>query len=183
MKHIICLRCFFYLETVNVPYQQFCERYAAGCYDLDRLKECYNGDLTEEELEMERQHDHIFDRANNKPVLDMIKSVTTNYKGQPKNCKDENSEFKLSSYRYQLIGHNASGFDNAIVLSSLPKEYTGKNMKIKKTSRRRLNLGCRVGTVYEDDKELPQYMITVCSKVHISGSLKKIRKNTMSNHN
>ena len=27
----------FDLETVNVPYQEFCETYAAGCYHLDRL--------------------------------------------------------------------------------------------------------------------------------------------------
>ena len=28
----------FDLETVNVPYQEFCEAYGAGCYHLDRLK-------------------------------------------------------------------------------------------------------------------------------------------------
>ena len=166
----------FDLETVNVPYQEFCETYATGCYHLDRLKECYNGDLTEEELEIERQHVHIFDRANNNPALDMIKYITTNYKGKPKYFKDKNGEFKISSYRYQLIGHNASGFDNAIVLNSLPKEYTDKNMKIIKTSRGFLKLSFRVGTVYEDDKEIPQYMKFVCSKVHIFGSLTKIQK-------
>ena len=74
----------FDLETVNVPYREFCQTYAAGCYHLDRLNECYNGDLTEEELEIERQHVHIFDRANNNPVLDMVKFITTNYKGKPK---------------------------------------------------------------------------------------------------
>ena len=84
--------------------------------------------MTEEELAIETQHVHIFDHANNNPVLDMIKYITTNYKGKPKYSKDKNGEFKMSSYRYQLIGHNASGFDNAIVLNSLPKEYTDKNM-------------------------------------------------------
>ena len=132
--------------------------------------------MTEEELAIERQHVHIFDHANNDPVLDMIKYITTNYKGKPKYSRDKNGEFKMSSYRYQLIGHNASGFDNAIVLNSLPKEYTDKNMKIIKTSRGFLKLSFRVGTVYEDDKEIPQYMKFVCSKVHISGSLKKIQK-------
>ena len=88
------------LETVNVPYQEFCEKYAAGCYQLDRLKECYNGDLTEEELEIERRHVDIFDRANNNPVLDMIKYITTDYKGKPKFFKDKNGEFKISFYRY-----------------------------------------------------------------------------------
>ena len=33
---------------------------------------------------------------------------------------------KFSSYKYQMVvvGHNASGFDNHSVLSSLPKSYT-----------------------------------------------------------
>ena len=166
----------FDLETVNVPYQEFCEAYAAGCYHLDRLKECYNGDLDEKELEIERQHVHIFDRVNKNPVLYMIKYITTNYKGKPKYFKDKNGDFKISSYRYQLIGHNASGFDNAIVLNSLSKESTNKNTKIILTSRGFLKISFKVGTVYEDDREIPQKMKFVCSKVHISGSLKKIQK-------
>ena len=122
------------LETVNVSYQEICEVYAAGCYHLDRLKECYNDDLTEEQLETERQHVHIFDRTNNNPVLGMIKYIIKIYKGKPKSFKDKNDEFKISSYKYQLIGHNARGFDKAVVLNSLPKEYTNKNLKIIKTS-------------------------------------------------
>ena len=166
----------FEVETVNVPYQEFCEAYGAGCYHLDRLKECYNGDLTKEELEIGRQYVHIFDRENNNPVLDMIKYIISNYEGKPKYFKDKNGEFKISSYRYQLIGHNASGFDNDIVLNSLLKEYTNKNTKIMKTSRGFLKLTFRVGSVSEDGKETPQYMKIVCSKVHIPGSLKKIQK-------
>ena len=120
----------FNLETVNVPYQEFRAAYAAGWYHLDHLKDSYIGDLTEKDLEIERQHVHIFDRANNNPVLDMVEYSITSYKGKPKYFKDKNGYFKISSYRYQLIGHNASGFDNAIVLNSLPEEYTNKNMKM-----------------------------------------------------
>ena len=101
---------FFDLETVNVPYQEFCEAYAAGCYHLDRLKDCYNGELIEKEIEIERQHVHIFYRVNNNPVLNMIKFITTNYKGKPNFSKNKNSDFEISSYRYQLFGHSASGF-------------------------------------------------------------------------
>ena len=173
----------FDLETVNVQYQEFYETYAAGCYHLDRLKECYDGDLTEKELEIERQLVRIFDRAKNNPVLDMIKNIITNYKGKPKYFKDENGEFKISPYRYQLIGHNAGGFNNATVLNSLPTEYTNKNMKIIETSRGFLKLSFRFGTVYKDDKEIPQYMKIVGSKVHISGSLKKIQIYTTFNLN
>ena len=74
----------FDLETVNVPYQEFSEAYAAGSCHLDRLKDCYNGEVTEKDLEIERQHVHIFDRANNNPVLDMIKNNVANYKSKPK---------------------------------------------------------------------------------------------------
>ena len=49
-------------------------------------------------------------------------------------------------------------------------------MKIIKTSRGFLKLSFRVGTLYEDGKEIAKYMKLVCSKVHNSGSLKKIQK-------
>ena len=132
--------------------------------------------MTEKYLEIERQRVHIFDRANNNPVLDMIKCVIAVYKGKPKFFKDENGEFEISSCKYQLIGHNASVFDIAIVMNWLPKEYTNKNMKIIKTSWGFLKLSFRVGTIYEDDKERPHLMKFVCSKVQISGSFKEIQK-------
>ena len=164
----------FDLETVNINYKQYCVQYTAGCYHLDRLKECYNGDLSEDELETEREHVHIFDYANKNPVLDMIKFIINNYKGKPNYFKDKNGDYKISSYRYQLIGHNASGFDNAIVLYSLPKTYFPK---IIHTSRGFLKVSFRVGTIYgENNREIPQYMKFFCYKVHISGSLGKIQK-------
>ena len=43
-------------------------------------------------------------------------------------------------------------------------------MKLIKTSRGFLKLSFRVRTVYEHDKEIPQDMKFVCSKVYISGS-------------
>ena len=104
----------------------------------------------------------------------MINFIINNYKGKPKYFKDKNGDYKISSYKYQLIGHNASGFDNAIVLNSLPKTYFPK---IIHTSRGFLKVSFRVGTVYgENNREIPQYMKFVCSKVHISGSLRKIQK-------
>ena len=81
---------------------------------------------------------------------------------------------KISSYKYQVVGHNASGFDNHIVLNSLPKPYT--SVKIIKTSRRLIKLSSRAGSLWEDDRETPKYAKFVCSKCHISGSLKEIRK-------
>ena len=73
-----------------------------------------------------------------------------------------------------MVGHNAGGFDNYIVLNSLPSLY--KSLKIIKTSRGLIKLSFKAGSVIEDDREPPKYMKFVCSKCHISGSLKSIQK-------
>ena len=48
--------------------------------------------------------------------------------------------------------------------------------KINKTYRGLIKLGCKAGSVIEDDKKIPKYMKFVCSQCHISGSLKSIHK-------
>ena len=53
----------------------------------------------------------------------MIDYVMNNYEGKPKNVIDKHRNRILSSYEYQMVGHNASGFDNYIVLNSLPSSY------------------------------------------------------------
>ena len=80
----------------------------------------------------------------------------------------------LSSYKYQKVGHNASGFDNHIVLNSLPSSY--KCLKKLKTSGGLIKLSFKAGYYIEDGKEDPKYMKFVCSKCHLSGSLKSIQK-------
>ena len=45
-----------------------------------------------------------------------------------------------------------------------------------KTSRELIKLRFKAGSVFEDDREIPKYLKIVCSKCHISGSLKSIRK-------
>ena len=71
-------------ETCNVKNQLYCEAYAAGAYHLNRLYECFNGDLTEKEIEIKRQIVHAFDRENGNTVLDMIKCVIIIYNGKSK---------------------------------------------------------------------------------------------------
>ena len=67
----------------------------------------------------------------------MISYVINNYKGKPRYVINKHGARILSSYKYQLVFHNASGFDNYIVLNSLPSSY--KCIKIFKTSRRLTN--------------------------------------------
>ena len=104
----------------------------------------------------------------------MIKYVVNNYKGKPKYVIEEHGSRILSLYEYQVVGHNASGFDNYILLNSLPGSY--KCLKTIKTSRGLIKLSFKAGSVIEGDREFPGYMKFVCSKVHISGSLKSIQK-------
>ena len=114
----------FDLETCNVKNQLYCETYAAGVYHLNRLYECFNGDLTEKELQIERENVRVFDCENNNPILDMINYVINNYEGKPKIITDKHGKKIISSNKYQFVGHNASGFDNYILLNSLPESYT-----------------------------------------------------------
>ena len=52
-----------------------------------------------------------------------------------------------------MNGHNASGFDNCIVLNSV--HCSCKNLKIFDTSRGLMKLSFRAGCVIENDKEIP----------------------------
>ena len=72
------------LGTRNVENQQYCEPYAAGVYHLNRLSECFNGDLKEKVLQMEREDVHLFDRENKTLVLHMIVYIVENYDSKPK---------------------------------------------------------------------------------------------------
>ena len=74
----------FDVETCNVENQLYCEAYAAGVYHPNRFNECFNGDSTEKDLEIERKNVDVFDRENNNPVLDMIDFVENKYNGKPK---------------------------------------------------------------------------------------------------
>ena len=116
----------------------------------------------------------MFDRENGNPLSKLIDYVKNNYKGKPKYVNKKHGNRKLSSYKYQMGGHNAICFDDYIVLNSLLSSY--KCIKINKTSRGLIKLSLQAGSVIEGDREMPKNMKFVCSKCHISGSLKSIQK-------
>ena len=157
----------FDLETCNVEYSEYCKSYAAGVYHLNNLYWCFNGNLDKDELAIERSKVQVFDRENGNPVLKMIDYVIYNYKGKPKHVVNKYGKQVLSSFEYQMVGHNASGFDNYFVLNSSPSSY--KCIKTYKTSRGLIKLSFKASSVMEDDREIPKYMKFVCSKCHISG--------------
>ena len=100
----------FDLETCSVGNHSYCETYAAGVYHLNRLYECFNGDLTDKGLEIERQHVHVFDRENGNPMLDMINYVVHNFNWKPKFISNKYNRKIISSYKYQIVGNNAGRF-------------------------------------------------------------------------
>ena len=104
----------------------------------------------------------------------MIGNFVENYKGKPKYVFKKYGKRLLSSYKYQTLGHKASGFNNYFVLNSIPSSY--KFVKIIKTSRRLIKLGLKAGSAIEDDKKIPKYMQFVSSKCHLWSSFKSIRE-------
>ena len=90
----------FDLEKCNVENQLYCEAYSAGVYHTNCLYDCFNGDLTEKELLIERENVHVFDRKNDNPVLGIINHVVINYKGKAKIIKNKHG--KKESHRMNI---------------------------------------------------------------------------------
>ena len=61
----------FDLETHSD--QEFADAYAAGLYDVNRLRDNWDRDLTPDELVIERKHVTVFDASNGNCVMDMLK--------------------------------------------------------------------------------------------------------------
>ena len=101
----------------------------------------------------------------------MIDNVIKIYKSKVKYITNRHGKRILSSYNYQLVVPNASAFDNYFVLNSLPNPYKCKI--IIKTSRGLIELNFKAVFVSDNDKGIPKYMKFVCSKCHITGSLKE----------
>ena len=117
-KSVCLLYSLLILKHVILENQIFCEPYAASVYHVNRLYECFNGDSIENELSIERENVHAFDRENGNPVLDTIYFIIYYYKGKLKIVTDEYGRNILYSHIYQMVGQNASDFDNHIVLNS-----------------------------------------------------------------
>ena len=85
--------------------------------------EFFNGDLNERELFVGRLKIQMFQEKNGDPLLRMIDFIINNYGGQPKYGTKKHGKRVLLSWKYQMVGHNASVFDNCNVLNSLPSSF------------------------------------------------------------
>ena len=162
----------FDLETHND--QEFAEANAAGLYDVNRLRDKWDRDLTPDELVIERKNVLIFDASNGNCVMNMLKYISENYDGDERTYIDKDGDEIISSYRLLFVAHNSPGFDSWVVLNSLVKEIT--ELKIIKTARGLISLSFRCGVKIVNTLEVPQYVKFTCSKSHIKGSLEKIGK-------
>ena len=162
----------FDLETQND--QEFAEAYAAGLYNVNRLKDKWDEDLTPDELIIEKENVTVFDASNGNCIMNMIKYISENYNGDERTYIDKDGDEIVSSYRLLLVAHNSSGFDSWVVLNSLIKDIT--ELKIIKTARGLISLSFRCGVKIVNTCEVPQYVKFTCSKSHIKGSLNKIGK-------
>ena len=162
----------FDLETQND--QEFAEAYAAGLYDVNRLRDCWYRDLNSGELIIERKNVTVFDASNGNCIMNMLNYISENYDGDERTYIDRDGDEIVSSYRLLLVAHNSSGFDSWVVLNSLIKDIT--DLKIIKTARGLISLSFRCGVKIVNTIEVPQYVKFTCSKSHIKGSLEKIGK-------
>ena len=144
----------FDLETHND--QEFAETYAAGLYDVNRLKDCWYRDLNSNELIIERKKVNVFDASNGNCIMNVLKYISKNNDGDERTYIDKDGDEIISSYRILLVAHNSSGFDSWVVLNFLIKEIT--DLKNIKTARGLISLSFRCGVKMLNTCEVPQYV-------------------------
>ena len=110
----------FGLETYNDL--DFAEAYAAGFYDVNRLRDKMDSYLSVQETETERENVIVFDKSCGNTIMNLLKFISENYEGDETTYIDKNGNEIVSSYGLSLVAHNSSGFDSWVVLKSLVEE-------------------------------------------------------------
>ena len=159
----------FDLETYDD--QNVAEAYAAGLNYVNRLRECWDRDLSPDEIMTETGMVIVFEGCIGKTVMTMPKYVSENYEGEERTCIDRDGIEITSSYGVLLVAHIASGFDVWVILNSLVKETT--EFKFVKTARGLISLSFRCGFKLVKTVNVPQSVKFTCTKSHIEGSLEK----------
>ena len=160
----------FDLETYND--QELAEANAAGLYDVNRLRDSWDRDLTVQEIVIEKENVIVFDGSNGNHVMNMPKYVSENYEGDERTYIDKDGDEIVSSYRFLLVAHNSSGFDSCVILNTLVEEIT--ELKIVKTARGFISLSIRCGVKIVNTVEVPQYVNITYSESPIKDSLETI---------
>ena len=105
--------------------------------------------MCEEELRIERYNVTVFNAIGESPIIELLQYISENYTCGETLCFNEHGGEVVRSYYILLLAHNASGFDNWIVLKSLDRET--KNIKIIKISRGLIFISFRCGVKLDGD--------------------------------
>ena len=98
--------------------------YAAGFFDVSRLQDRWDRDLTVQEIETDREKITVFDGSIGNLVMKMLNFNSESYEGDERTYIDKDGDDIVSSHRPLLVAHNSSAFDCWIVLNSLVEEIT-----------------------------------------------------------
>ena len=158
------------LETYND--QEFAEAYAAGLYDVNRLRYRWDRDLTPDENVTEKDSVIVFDGSNGNPVMNMLKYISENYEGDEKTYTDNFGDDIARSYILFLVAHKSSGIDSWVVLNSLVEEIT--ELKFMKPAKALISSSFWCGVKIIIMVEVPQCVRFTCKKSHIKGFLENI---------
>ena len=131
----------FDLETHN--HKEFPEAFAAGLYDVNRLRDKWDRDLTFAEIVIGKENVTVFDASNEHPVMNMPKNSSEIYDGVERTYIDKDGDEIASSYRLLLVANKSSGFESWTALNSLVKEIS--EFKIIISARGLISLSFRCG--------------------------------------
>ena len=104
----------FNLQTYNG--QKYAKAYASGLFDVRSFCQVRNRHLTGK-IDAENEKVVVFGTSDGNPVKNMNKYVSKNYEEHEKKYTDGDVDEKFSLYRLYILAHNASGFDDWVVLN------------------------------------------------------------------
>ena len=162
----------FDLEIYND--QRLAEAYATSLYDVNRLRDHLDGDLTPDEFEKGGKVVIDFDGSSGNPNKSLYKYISENYGGDERTYINREGDEIVRSCRIWLLTHNTSVFDSWVLLNSLDKKITDSELIRFGRGLISLPFNCRVEIA--NSIEVPQSVKVTCTRSHISGSLEKSRK-------
>ena len=136
-------------------------------YRLSKIAGRYERDPTPEELQKSINDTIAFSGDN---CINNALDYLLKLKGEERKVNN-----KIVEYNLQLHAHNGSGFDTWIILNNLrcDKHIVGD---IIKSGKGIIELKVFNGLIYENNRQIPQYIHFRCGMTHLNYSLKKLGK-------
>ena len=135
-------------------------------YRLSKIAGRYERDPTQKELKKSIDDTIAFAGDN---CINNALDYCLKLKGEERKVKN-----KIAEYNLQIHAHNGSGFDTWIILNNLPCDK--HIVDIIKNGKGIIELKVFNGLIYENNKQIPQYLHFRCGMTHLNYSLKKLGK-------